>query len=199
MININEIKSVLTPLIVAQRYLGQPIKRENEKIWYKSPFRNERTASFVVSNEKGIHDFGSSEHYDIFSFIQKLYNLSFLDSLKFLVKDFGLEVNDTVSLSREKIELLKEEQKRKKLYRDNVKKWYNNTFVILCSYSREIKDKILHNPFDDNLYDLDFKINLYIEMFINARTFEDMEGLLKNERKEVDKLEFSYEKYARYY
>ena len=100
MIDLQEVKTAVTPTLVVQRYLGQPLKRINDKLWYKSPFRNERTASFVVSDERGIHDFGSSEHYDIFSFIQKLFGLSFMESLSFLIKDFGLQVDDTY-LNRE--------------------------------------------------------------------------------------------------
>lgn len=55
--NPEQIKSILTPIMVAQYYLGQPIKSNKLGMWYKSPFRNERTASFLVNDIKGIHDF----------------------------------------------------------------------------------------------------------------------------------------------
>lgn len=192
MIDLQEIKRTITPTVVVQKYLGQPLKRINDKLWYKSPFRNERTASFVVSDEKGIHDFGSSEHYDIFSFIQKLFGLSFMESLSFLIRDFGLQVDDTY-LSREKIEQLKEEQKQQRLYREKIKKWYNDTFISLCSSSKQIKDELSKKPLDEILYDLDFRINLYIELLLNARTFEDIEKIYKNERREVEKFGILYE------
>lgn len=189
MINSKEIKTILTPLIVVQRYLGQPIKRINETLWYKSPFRNEKTPSFIVSNEKGIHDFGSSEHYDIFSFIQKLYNLTFIDSINFLINDFGLEINNT-SLTREQIEHLKEEQQRQKAYRENIKKWYNATFNILCANKNKIEKIKTHMNLLEQAYMLEVKNSLYIEIFLEARTLEDMEKLFLNEREEVGKIEY---------
>lgn len=192
MIDTQELKTTITPTVVAQRYLGQPLKRINDKLWYKSPFRNERTASFVVSDEKGIHDFGSSEHYDIFSFIQKLFGLSFIESLKFLINDFGIQVDDTY-LNKEKIEQLKEAQKQRRIFTEKIKKWYNDSFISLCISNKKVKDKLTKKPLDENLYNLDLKINLYIELFLNARTFEDMEILYKNEREEVEKLGILYE------
>ena len=46
-----EIKTMLTNKEVVTRYLGTPIKTTSTGIWYKSPFRSERTASFCVSNK----------------------------------------------------------------------------------------------------------------------------------------------------
>ena len=189
MINSKEIKTILTPLIVVQRYLGQPIKRINETLWYKSPFRNEKTPSFIVSNEKGIHDFGSSEHYDIFSFIQKLYNLTFTESMNFLINDFDLEINNT-SLTRKQIEKLKEEQQRQKTYRENIKKWYNDTFNTLCANKNKIEKIKTHMNLLEQAYMLEVKNSIYIEMFLEARTLEDMEKLFLNEREEVGKIEY---------
>ena len=68
-----EIKSILNPQEVVQKYLGLPEKKTSTGLWYKSPFRKEKTASFCVSN-KGIHDFGDSTHYDVISFVQRYFN-----------------------------------------------------------------------------------------------------------------------------
>ena len=59
--NPEKIKQLLTPIMVAQYYLGQG-KTRNNRIWYKSPFRTERTASFMVSKE-AYHDFGEILQY----------------------------------------------------------------------------------------------------------------------------------------
>lgn len=195
MINSKEIKTILTPLIVVQRYLGQPIKRINETLWYKSPFRNEKTPSFIVSNEKGIHDFGSSEHYDIFSFIQKLYNLTFTDSMNFLIKDFGLEINNT-SLTRKQIEKLKEEQQKQRIYRENVKKWYNTTFNILCANKNKLEKMKTNMNLLEKIYMIEVKNNLYIELFLDVRTIEDMEKIFINERREVEKIECTIKRFV---
>ena len=190
MINISEIKEVLTPLIVVQRYLGQPIKRVNETLWYKSPFRKEKTASFTVSNKKGIHDFGTSEHYDIFSFIQKLYNLSFVESINFLATDFGLNLQDTV-LTREQIEKIKEEKNKERVFRENIEKWYNYAFIELCQNKNKL-DKLKIKNYDFNklskIYNLEVKNNLYLEVFLEVNNYNDKLNLYENERKEVYKL-----------
>lgn len=195
MINSKDVKAVLTPLIVVQRYLGQPIKRINETLWYKSPFRNEKTPSFIVSNEKGIHDFGSSEHYDIFSFIQKLYNLTFTDSINFLVKDFGLDINNT-SLSREQIEHLKKEQQKQRIYRETIKNWYNNTFDSLCTNRNKLEKVKRHMNLLEKIYILEVKNNLYIELFLDVRTIDDIEKIFLNEREEVEKIGYTIRKLA---
>lgn len=70
-----ELKMLVKPTEVAIRYLGTPLKERYGKLWYKSPFRNERTASFVVSDKKGFHDFGDSWHGDILSFVERLFNI----------------------------------------------------------------------------------------------------------------------------
>lgn len=193
MINAKEIKDILTPVIVVQRYLGQPIKRMNETLWYKSPFRSEKTASFIVSDKKGFHDFGSSEHYDIFSFIQKLYNLSFSESVNFLIKDFGLNLQDT-TLTREQIEKIKEEKNRERLFREKIEKWFNNTFIQLCknkSKIDEIKRKTHNLDKLCTIYDIDIKNNIYLEMFFDVKTYDDKLKLYENERREVLKIEQS--------
>ena len=188
MVDVQEVKSVITPTTVVQRYLGQPFKRINDKLWYKSPFRDERTASFVVSDERGIHDFGTSEHYDIISFIQKLYNLSFNGAINFLIQDFGLKIND-VHFDMERIEQLKEEQKQQRLYREKITKWYNNTFIFLCNIRNIVDNRLLREPLNEKLYDLDMKINLYIELFLDVKKFEDKKNIYENEREEVEKLD----------
>ena len=76
-----EIKTMLTNKEVVTRYLGTPIKTTSTGIWYKSPFRSERTASFCVSN-KGIHDFGTGQHYDVISFVSALFEISYWEATK---------------------------------------------------------------------------------------------------------------------
>ena len=125
-----EIKSLLKGEEVIEHYLGTPYKRTNKGIWYKSPFRQEKTASFYVS-EKGIHDFGSSEHYDIISFVVKYFNTDNLQALKILCNDFGLslmsEKKDKKTIKQIKI---KREQERKQ--KEKQEKKHNEEMQKLC-------------------------------------------------------------------
>lgn len=55
------------------------------------PFHNEKTPSMRIY-EKYFHCFGCQEHGDIVSFVQKLFNLSFPETLRKIDADFGLNI-----------------------------------------------------------------------------------------------------------
>lgn len=68
------------------------IKRGREYVGL-SPFSNEKTPSFTVNDEKGFyHCFSTQEHGDIFAFLMKTQNLSFLEAVERLAEEAGLEV-----------------------------------------------------------------------------------------------------------
>lgn len=112
-----EIKELLDNTQVVERYLGTPYKNTKKGLWYKSPFRNEKTASFYVS-EKGIHDFGSSEHYDIISFVARYFNTDTYSALKILCNDFGLTLlnkKEDIKTIKQLKEKREQERKQKEL------------------------------------------------------------------------------------
>ena len=119
-----EIKTLLKGEEVIEHYLGKPEKRTYTGIWYKSPFREEKTASFYVS-EKGIHDFGSSEHYDIISFIVKYFNTDNYNALKILCNDFGLSLLEEKE-DKEIIRKLKIKREKEKLRKQKIETWFKN-------------------------------------------------------------------------
>lgn len=54
----NIVKEVLKPRDVVRFYLGTEYKISGESLVYYSPLRDlERTPSFFIDNDKGIHDF----------------------------------------------------------------------------------------------------------------------------------------------
>ena len=149
-----EIKTMLTNKEVVTRYLGTPIKTTSTGIWYKSPFRSERTASFCVSN-KGIHDFGDSTHYDIISFVEKYFNTT---------PNKALEILKNIKKKRE------EEKKAKEL----VLNWYNEKLVDICNKIQTNSKcievcKQFHNlEVLKYLYDEQSKLEYQFELFTNA-------------------------------
>src|ERR1700742_2764915 len=68
------------------------IRRGREYIGL-SPFSNEKSPSFTVSDEKGFyHCFSTKEHGDIFTFVMKTQNLSFPEAVERLAEEAGVEM-----------------------------------------------------------------------------------------------------------
>lgn len=61
-------------------------RRTGNLIFYHSPWRTERTPSFCVyENENTYCDFGTMETGDVIHFVRKLYNMEFIEAIKFLL------------------------------------------------------------------------------------------------------------------
>jgi len=62
-----------------------------------SPFSNEKTPSFTVSDEKGFyHCFSSGEHGSVFDFVMKTENLTFKEAVKKLASYAGIKIEESV-------------------------------------------------------------------------------------------------------
>ncbi len=87
---ITEIKSRLRVSDVVGKYVKLS-QRGNEFVGL-SPFKNEKTPSFTVNDEKEFyHCFSTAEHGDIFSFLMKHKNMSYPESIETLAKQAGLD------------------------------------------------------------------------------------------------------------
>lgn len=159
-----KVKEMITPIEVAERFLGLPVKKTGDKIWYKSPFRNERTASFCVSNEKGFHDFGDSTHYDMFSFIAKYFQKSNYEALQILIKEFSLPIEN--EYIKEKDYALLMEQKKKEKQKKETFQYFR--IVLLKDILSQIKvyEDIIHKQEIKNVKQLnenEYLKYLYLE------------------------------------
>ena len=166
-----EIKRILKNEEVVQRYLGLPEKHTSIGNWYKSPFRREKTASFLVSS-KGIHDFGDSQHYDIISFVQRYFNINAIQALQMLCNDFGISLENEYE-TRETLQMLKKKREEERLIKERVANWYNLEM-------QKISDEIIINQKCINrfknksnfevlavLYNEQIKLELYFETLFN--------------------------------
>lgn len=183
--NPEQLKEILTPTVVVQHYLGQPIKRNRLGDWYKSPFRNERTASFLVSDIKGIHDFGTSEHYDIISFVQELFRIDFKTAIDKLSYDFKI-IDNNESSKELRGYLIKRREEELQIKR-NLDNWFNKTYIKLC---RELQmwRKIIPYLRGETLaiaYAKEQYLDYLTEIFINAS--EDEKLKLWKEKDEIEK------------
>ena len=88
---IAEIKSRLSVSEIVGKFV-KLTQRGNEYIGL-SPFKNEKTPSFTVNDEKEFyHCFSSAEHGDIFSFLMKHKNMTYPESIEYLAKQAGMDV-----------------------------------------------------------------------------------------------------------
>lgn len=84
---VQTIKDRLMMREVLERYGYEP----NKKGFMCCPFHSEKTPSMKIF-EKDYHCFGCGEHGDVITFVQKLFNLSFQETLKKIDIDFGLNL-----------------------------------------------------------------------------------------------------------
>ncbi len=67
------------------------LKRRGKEFVGLSPFKNEKTPSFTVNDDKGFfHCFSTSEHGNIFDFLMKTQNLKFGEAVRTLASQAGM-------------------------------------------------------------------------------------------------------------
>tara|TARA_Y200000002_G_scaffold379722_1_gene389624 strand:+ start:517 stop:2289 length:1773 start_codon:yes stop_codon:yes gene_type:complete len=87
---LDEIKTRLKVSSVISKTVS--LKKRGKEFVGLSPFKNEKTPSFTVNDEKGFyHCFSTSEHGNIFDFIMKTQNLKFGESVKYLANLAGMQ------------------------------------------------------------------------------------------------------------
>ncbi len=70
-----------------------PLKKAGQSYKGKCPFHNEKTPSFVVSEEKQLyHCFGCGAGGNIFTFLKEIENMSFPESVEYLAKRAGIPI-----------------------------------------------------------------------------------------------------------
>ncbi|MDF2461524.1 MAG: primase [Candidatus Saccharibacteria bacterium] len=97
---VGEVKSRLEITEVVGAYL--PLKQAGRNLKAPCPFHQEKTASFMVSPEKGIyHCFGCGEGGDIFNFVMKMEGLGFREAMELLARKAGVELKAKKGESQE--------------------------------------------------------------------------------------------------
>ena len=87
---LDEIKTRLKVSNVVSRSVT--LKKRGKEFVGLSPFKNEKTPSFTVNDDKGFyHCFSTSEHGNIFDFVMKTQNFKFGEAVKYLANLAGMK------------------------------------------------------------------------------------------------------------
>ncbi len=189
---LEEIKTRLKVSTVVSKYVS--LKKRGKEYVGLSPFKNEKTPSFTVNDEKEFyHCFATSEHGNIFDFVMKTQNFKFGEAVKHLANLAGMQpyIFSKQDEEREKKwkiyssifleyvdfynnQLLKNEKyskardylKSRSLNKDQVKKFKIGFVEKNPNLFEELKKNYqINDLLETGLFYLDEKKNIYIERF----------------------------------
>jgi len=88
---LDEVRARLPVSAVVSRRVR--LKRQGREFVGLSPFKQEKTPSFTVNDQKGFyHCFATGEHGDIFTFVMKTEGLSFPEAVQQLASEAGVDL-----------------------------------------------------------------------------------------------------------
>lgn len=78
------------PAIIG-RYVA--LQRKGNRLWGLSPFKNEKTPSFTVDeNTKLFYCFSTNQGGSVFTFLQKMENISFMEAVRMVAREVGVTI-----------------------------------------------------------------------------------------------------------
>ena len=114
---LDEIKLRVKVSQVVSKYVQ--LKKRGKEFIGLSPFKNEKTPSFTVNDEKGFyHCFSTGEHGNIFDFLMKTRSLRFGEAVKVLASEAGMQIYKFTKYDKEKEEKYNKYKKIIKEYSD---------------------------------------------------------------------------------
>ena len=142
---LEEIKLRLKVSQVVGKYVN--LKKRGKEFVGLSPFKNEKTPSFTINDEKGFyHCFSSGEHGNIFDFIMKTKSMGFGEAVKSLALEAGMQPFRFTPQDKEKELRFKNYKEIYKKYSDFFfKQLFNkeNKFALEYLEKRGVKENII--------------------------------------------------------
>ena len=142
---LEEIKLRLKVSQVVGKYVN--LKKRGKEFVGLSPFKNEKTPSFTINDEKGFyHCFSSGEHGNIFDFIMKTKSMGFGEAVKSLAVEAGMQPFRFTPQDKEKELRFKNYKEIYKKYSDFFfKQLFNkeNKFALEYLEKRGVKENII--------------------------------------------------------
>ena len=137
---LDEIRLRLKVSQVVGKYVQ--LKKRGKEFIGLSPFKNEKTPSFTVNDEKGFyHCFSTGEHGNIFDFLMKTRSLKFGEAVKTLAQEAGMEIYRFSKYDKEKEEKFIKYKKIIKEYSENFQKQLfeeKNSFALKYLKDRKL-------------------------------------------------------------
>ncbi len=172
---IDEVKSRIDIVDVVSDFVS--LKRSGQNYKALSPFTNEKTASFYVVPSKGIFkDFSSGKGGDGITFVMEHEGMSYVESIRFLARKYGVEIKEDVRSSEE----VASQSERDSLY-------------IAMNFAKDHFKNLLHNHDEGKSIGLSY----FRERGFNDRTLEKFElGYALNEWRNLEEsaLKLGYSK-----
>ena len=121
---LEEIKTRLKVSNVVSKTVN--LKKRGKEFVGLSPFKNEKTPSFTVNDEKEFyHCFATGEHGNIFDFVMKTQNLRFGEAVKFLASVAGMK---PYTFSKQDEQREKDWNIYKEIYKNYIE-YFNNELI----------------------------------------------------------------------
>ena len=121
---LDEIRTRLKVSTVVSKAVN--LKKRGKEYVGLSPFKNEKTPSFTVNDEKEFyHCFSTSEHGNIFDFVMKTQNLKFGEAVKSLANLAGMR---PYTFSKEDEEREKNWKEYRSIYSKYAERYHNQLF-----------------------------------------------------------------------
>lgn len=131
--DVETIKDRLSVADVVGSYIQ--LQKAGKNFKARCPFHNEKTASFIVSPDRGTyHCFGCQRGGDIFSFVQEVEGLDFFGALKVLAERAGVTLSERSSTDSDE---------RSRLFdvMEEATKWYEAQLVKDKKVGEYLKDR----------------------------------------------------------
>ena len=121
---LDEIRTRLKVSAVVSKTVS--LKKRGKEFIGLSPFKNEKTPSFTVNDEKEFyHCFATGEHGNIFDFVMKTQNLRFGEAVKFLASVAGMK---PYTFSKQDEQREKDWNIYKEIYKNYIE-YFNNELI----------------------------------------------------------------------
>ena len=170
---LDEIKTRLKVSTVVSKSVS--LKKRGKEFIGLSPFKNEKTPSFTVNDEKGFyHCFSTSEHGNIFDFIMKTQNLKFGEAVKTLANYAGMQ---PYTFSKADEERENDWKNYSQIYKDYIE--YHNEELLKNPDLNEVRDYLKNRNLNSNdvkNFDLGYvrnKKNFYQELLNKFKVSEN--------------------------